>query len=606
MKKKKNGYSLWQQIKGLIFGANAMGKPEISILEEEQIQSPMKTIVKNFFSNIPSVIAVIVFLTIFSACFIMPLFYPLDLSYSDVTQQNVAPGFNMAAIPNELRNNYAMADPGATYGAGIDQDGIAYVYGQITEDKLTDYPSDMGKLVDISAGTDHILALNEEGEVFTWGFDRFSLGNIPMDVDMFSGEIIKIGTAHQVSYVLSDQGEIAFWGNTNLMDVSFSNVRGNIADVEFNTSTGVALTFDGSVEVLAKQEQAISRVPEEAKSNIVDIALSEKAVAAVTADGEVIVWGGNTNGELDLPEEMQGKVVSVEAGRNHFSALTSDGNVYSWGADNFSQASVPSSVANAEIVELTSGFHQNYAMDVDGQIYTWGLDGFLMGTDNIGRDIFTRLVAGGRMTMTVGGIAVIISAIIGITVGGFAGYYGGRVDNLLMRLSEIVGALPFLPFAMILSAVVGNSITETQRIMLIMVILGVLSWPGLARLVRAQILAEREKEFVTAAKAVGIREGSIIFKHILPNVITVIIVNITLQFASSMLTESTLSFIGFGVVEPNPTWGNMLKGAQDSQVITDFWWRWVFPAIALSLSTISINLIGEGLRQAIDPHSNER
>ena len=159
---------------------------------------------------------------------------------------------------------------------------------------------------------------------------------------------------------------------------------------------------------------------------------------------------------------------------------------------------------------------------------------------------------------------------------------------------------------MILSAIVGNQVSELGRISLIMVILGVLSWPGLARLVRAQILAEREKEFVTAARAMGIRQSSIIFRHILPNVITVVIVNTTLNFATCLLTESSLSFLGFGVVEPSPTWGNMLTGSQSSTVIGDFWWRWVFPAVALSLATISINLVGDGLRDAIDPKSNER
>ena len=208
--------------------------------------------------------------------------------------------------------------------------------------------------------------------------------------------------------------------------------------------------------------------------------------------------------------------------------------------------------------------------------------------------------------MTIGAISVIISVIIGVIIGGFSGYYGGKVDNILMRLAEIVASIPFLPFAMILSVIVGNSLTEIQRIAVIMVILGVLSWPSLARLVRAQILAEREKEFVTAAKAMGIKEWSIIFKHILPNVITVVIVDTTLAFASCMLIESSLSFLGFGVVEPTPTWGNMLNGSQASTVIQNYWWRWVFPSLALSLSTISINLIGDGLRDAIDPRSNDR
>ena len=208
--------------------------------------------------------------------------------------------------------------------------------------------------------------------------------------------------------------------------------------------------------------------------------------------------------------------------------------------------------------------------------------------------------------MTIGAVAVIIELIFGILIGGISGYYGGKVDNFLMRFAEVVGSIPFLPLAMILSAIIGSSIPENARIFMIMIILGILSWPGLARLIRGQVLAEREKEFVTAAKAMGLKESVIIFRHIIPNVITVIIVSITLSFASSMLTETTLSFIGFGVLEPNPTWGNMLTGCQDSTVITKIWWRWVFPALALSITTISINLIGDGLRDAIDPKSNER
>ena len=139
-----------------------------------------------------------------------------------------------------------------------------------------------------------------------------------------------------------------------------------------------------------------------------------------------------------------------------------------------------------------------------------------------------------------------------------------------------------------------------------MCILGLLSWPGIARLVRGSVLAEREQEFVTAAKALGVREFGIIFRHIVPNIITVIIVNATLNFATCMLTESSLSFIGFGVTEPNATWGNMLTGAQNGQVIENYWWRWAFPALMLGICTISINCIGDGLRDAIDPKSKER
>ncbi len=161
-----------------------------------------------------------------------------------------------------------------------------------------------------------------------------------------------------------------------------------------------------------------------------------------------------------------------------------------------------------------------------------------------------------------------------------------------MRFTEIVSSIPFLPFAIILSTILGNKVSELGRIIIIMFILGVLSWPGIARLVRGSVLAEREQEFVTAAKALGVKEMGIVFRHIIPNVVTVIIVNATLDFATCMLTESSLSFIGFGVQEPSATWGNMLNAAQDGKVIQDYWWRWLFPSIALGACTISINCIG--------------
>ena len=220
--------------------------------------------------------------------------------------------------------------------------------------------------------------------------------------------------------------------------------------------------------------------------------------------------------------------------------------------------------------------------------------------------MLTRIINGGRVTMTVGAISVVIATLIGVILGGLAGYFGGKVDILVMRISEIVGGLPFIPFAMILSAVIGTRIDPTRRMYLIMVVLGVLSWTGTCRLIRAQILAQREMEYVTAAKAMGIREVSIVFRHILPNVFSLLLVSMTLDFATCMLTESTLSYLGFGIPLPTPTWGNLLDGANNSVVIQQYWWRWVFPAAIFGVCTICINLVGDGLRDAIDPKSNER
>lgn len=597
--KKTSGNFFTRLIKRVFYGPGR----ELSILEEEQMQTPIKAIVKSFLGNKIAMVGFVVFMTLFVSVFVYPMMNPLDKSYQEVTQQNVAPGLNMLSVSKKVKNNAVDIAIGSTYSVGVNESGEVYLWGKY-DDKLADIPSNMGKIVQISAGTDHILALNSEGKLYAWGSDRFKQSSIPIDVQLLTN-IKQIEAGSQISLALTEDGYVYFWGNSNLIDFNADKYQGNIEKIVSNTSVIMALTKDGKVVKLGNKESTFSRIPEDL-GNIVDIALTGQVACVVDDQGNVTTWGNSSKGENKVPEVTEGKIVSLQAGRYHFTALTDQGEVIAWGDDTFNQIDIPNEIKGKNIVAVHSGYYQNYAVDEDGNTYAWGLKGYLLGTDAYGRDILSRLMAGGRLTMTIGAIAVIIQTVIGVIIGGIAGFYGGKIDNILMRFAEVVNALPFLPFAMILSAIIGGKITELQRIIMIMFILGFLSWPGMARLVRAQVLAEREKEFVTAAKAIGVKERNIIFRHIIPNVIAFVIVSATLSFASSMLTESSLSFLGFGVVEPSPTWGNMLTGSQSSIVISTFWWRWVFPALALSLATISINLIGDGLRDAIDPKSKER
>lgn len=573
--------------------------------EQEEILTPIQMVFRSFIRDKVAMAGVICFLFIFLSCMILPIFLPIDLYYQDVTQANVAPGFGMLKAPNALQGNAEQVSIGSTFSVGIDKNGNVYEWGTFPNEKLKKLPANMGKLVQVSAGLDHIVALNDAGEVITWGNDRMGLASIPMDIKM-GEKVVEVYAGYQMSLALTEKGKLYNWGNTNIIDVRFpEGVQGNIQKFAVNNDLVIALTKDGVIAPLTNKTNAYTNIPEEIQGKVVDIALCDESIAAVTEDGMLYTWGNNIKGSQNYDEAVvQGNVVSISAGRYHFTVVLKDGSLYSFGDNTFGQADAINVKGNVESV--TSGYYGNYVITQDGKIDSWGLDGYLLGTDQFGRDIFRRLLKGGRMTMTVGAIAVIISTIIGVIVGGVSGYKGGKIDNLLMRFTEVVSSLPFLPFAIILSAIVGNSLSEMQRIIMIMVILGFLSWPGIARLVRGSVLAEREQEFVTAAKAIGVKEAGIIFRHILPNVITVIIVNATLDFATCMLTESTLSFIGFGVKEPNATWGNMLNSARSATVIENYWWRWVYPALVLAISTISINCIGDGLRDAIDPKSKER
>lgn len=226
----------------------------------------------------------------------------------------------------------------------------------------------------------------------------------------------------------------------------------------------------------------------------------------------------------------------------------------------------------------------------------------ILGTDGSGRDILTRLMYGGRISITVGCIVVLIEILIGATIGGIAGYYGGKIDNMLMRLVDIFLSLPFLPVVIILGAVMSDmNITPQRRIYFVMLIIGILGWPVMARLVRGQILSLREQEYMIAAEALGLKDRRKILRHLIPNVIPTIIVTATLEIGSAILSESALSFLGLGVAMPFPSWGNMVQAVRDTNDFALRSWMWVPPGVAIFTTVLAINFMGDGLRDAFDP-----
>lgn len=583
-------------------------------LQEEQVQSPGRLVLNNFLHNPLGMAGLIVFLIIFAIVMIGPRYFKLDLSYQDNTQTNVPPTMSMMSPPKNMEGKLIDIAPGTTYAVGVTDQGKVYTWGhtKITDKiDLADIPEEVleANIVHIAAGYDHIAAVDDNGKIYVWGNDRLGQNILPTELQTAIMSKKNLGftqleAGYQFTVAVTEDGQVYTWGNQNMCDVKVKKeIKGHVVKVALTTYNYIALLDDGTVAYGGFQTNAISNVPE--LSNIVDIAATGNTCAAVDADGKITIWGSPVSTENLVPE-MEAKPVELYGGLNHYTALLENGEVISWGDNIHGQAEVPASVHDKDIETVFAGFYQNYAFTTDGDIETWGLHGYLCGTDNFGRDILTRIINGGRVTMTVGAISVVISLIIGIMMGGIAGYFGGWVDMLVMRVSEIVGGLPFLPFALILSAIIGTSISVEQRMYLIMVVLGVLSWPGTCRLIRAQILSQREQEFVTAAKAMGVREVSIIFRHILPNVLSLILVTATLDFATCMLTESSLSYLGFGISPPTPTWGNMLTGANNSVVIQQYWWRWVFPAAIFGICTICINLVGDALRDAFDPKSAER
>ena len=235
--------------------------------------------------------------------------------------------------------------------------------------------------------------------------------------------------------------------------------------------------------------------------------------------------------------------------------------------------------------------------DVSGKLHPPSSQ-HVLGTDQLGRDVFSRMLYGSRISLSVGFVAVAISILIGVLVGALAGYYGGLADSFLMRFVDIMICFPSFFLILTVVALLGPSLLK------VMFVIGITSWMGTSRFVRAEFLSLRERDFVQAAQALGVKDLRIIFRHILPNALAPVFVTATLDVATAILVEAGLSFLGFGAQPPAPSWGNILT--EGRTYIFDAWWLTLFPGLAILITVLSFNLLGEGLRDALDPRLRGR
>ncbi len=619
---------LYRWIKRAFLGGRA------ETLSAGEIESPSKLLREAFFRKKAAVGALAVLLALFAFVFIAPLFISLDINDTDPLQQNVPPGYGLTAVPKGLKKGVADIDGFADFSVGLSKTGEVFVWGntknRLQGSDLKKIPAEVKKegALKIAAGKDHILALTKEGKIVGWGDKSCGqyggepvLNAIPMPRELLEGvepsSVSALVCGYQASALLFEDGRAYLWGNTNSV-TNLTQMQGldGVEEVAFTNSLAVALQKDGSVftggagnfgGAVSSVKGALPdffRYTEDKRG--VKLAADNKCIALLTDEGELVVAGAFENGEDELPTLREGEYFTdLAGGRRHFVGITNLGRAVAWGHNAYGQCTLKKEVGEGG--KAYAGALQTYLADGEGKLLqTAGLKGYLMGTDGRGRDVFARIAHGGKTTMTVGAVAVLVSSVIAIIVGSLSGYFGGWVDTLLMRITEIFASIPFLPFAMLLSQIIKNyNVSEGGRMVIIMLILGVLSWTGLARMIRGQVLAEREKEFVTAARAMGVKESKIAFRHVLPNVVSVILVSLTLDFAGCLLTESSLSYLGFGVQQPRPTWGNMLSGSNNSTVIQNYWWQWLFPALFLSLAVVCINVVGDALRDALDPKTEK-
>ena len=608
--------------------------------DSELIVSPARQVLQRFLERKFAVISVAVVLIMFCVVFIGPSFMPKYYdSYTETTQKDLPPTMAFMRVPAELQGDIKMIDNYGSFTVGLSNSGKVYVWG-ITKIGATGLdvkhiPEEVqnAKIEWVSAGIDHIIAIDENGKFYGWGSNQFgqyaatekilSNPNLePVPAEVLDGvdpdHIQEVTSGYQASAILMDDGTLYIWGNKQ----AYSNIesfigRTDIEDVDFTLNYVVGLTDDRNgiycgvrglynVARASIGDKGVKMFEFLDGRKIESLTSTTKSVCCLLDDGSIALVGDFPVDTIQVPKLAEGEYFTdIKGGAYHYTACTNLGHVYSWGGDHFYQAEAPTQKISGATKVYTGSF-QSYAVDENDQLLDkWGLKGYLFGTDDAGADIASRVVAGGRVTMTVGAIAVIIEILIGVTIGLISGYAGGAVDIVLMRVAEVFYSIPLYPFMLILSSLLAQvSMTQDQRLLMIMVILGVLGWPGFAYITRAQILVARESEYVTAAQAMGVKEGRIAFKHILPNIISVILVNIVLSFAASMQTETSLSFLGFGVMYPQPSWGNMLSRASNATAAINFWWQWLFTSFILVFTAVCINTIGDTIRDVMDPKSS--
>ena len=596
-----------------------------------KVMSPSQLVFKRFIRNKLAVVGFIILAVMFLFAFVGPIFTP----YREDEQFNYDSKEFLVFAEFKMANDYVYyLEPNSTYTNSLARRATAQLSGMTTDCKLLKYTASQTeeKYIAKKLGTGSYLICSGE-EIAT--YNRSSLNEYTRTSDnavedaIFNEMVANVNSKGTCYFTCVDAATGV--AKEYLAYEEPANVNAASGDVK-----SVVTLCTPKVECLASTlvfhdvvEGNVSKLNDADKSAICKAYYESLVPGAIptvqTTAGAATIVSPNASGEM---------IVKIN---NADYAMVSNYVINAKNSGEFISADIKQAIAGEAIVmdkdsvdngsvdygETKEGAKITYKIQRVTDNYTATVKTYkiskealqkkmlittapsskhILGTDTTAMDVMTRLMYGGRVSLMVGFVVVFIQIFIGIILGGIAGYFSGWVDVIIMRIIELFNCIPFYPMMMIIGSVLdANEVSADARIFLLMALLGILSWPGIARIVRGQILSLREQDFIVATEACGIPINRRIFKHLIPNVIPLLIVNATMSLGGIIITEATLSFLGLGVKYPAASWGSIINQAQDAFVLQSYPWIWIPAGLLILLTVLGFNFVGDGLRDAFDP-----
>jgi len=563
------------------------GEEEMRLDDARRVKvlSPGMLVFKRFIRNKLAVVGLVILAFMFTFSFLGPLFSPYGQTQVFTGMGSMSKDYAGAIYNEELR--YTVAE-GETFGAAA-QAQFLLAFGK-DEDTFT-YDNSVHYYSPIGENAYQIIQL----DLFAQGF--FGQDLVPAAGNPLSDEFL-------AAYEAADA---ANQDSFELDGVSYritADKKSTLISTEHDVALASLNVFDAyDVETVAYVDSYAFRLASEqaVAEGLDEFTVDGETYALNYEDGLVII--SDSAGE---PFATISNIIVNPLDQNEFLSIEYKSAIREAIVDRESVVSFTHE--NGETIDYTiSRINQNYYIkrETPTQLisqYERPSAKHPLGLDNNGMDVMTRLMYGGQISLLVGFVVVIIEVVIGVIIGGISGYFGGAVDNALMRFVDLFNSIPFYPIVIIFGSVMDTlEVDPRARIFLLMMVLGILGWTGVARVVRGQILSLREQDFMVATEATGIRTSRRIFRHLVPNVMPLLIVQATAGLGGIIISEATLGFLGLGVKYPLASWGSIINVSSDAYVMTNFWFMWIPAGMLILLTVLGFNFVGDGLRDAFDP-----